>query len=96
MKFLLVFRKIPLAFFLCLGLLVATEFFVRQYAPVIRSFSDSVILYKKKILEDKRTSNFDGLLMGDSRILGVDAKLVSNMVTNTIGRRFEFSSLMHH
>jgi len=71
-------------------LICSTEFIARAYAPAIRSFADSTILYKKSLLEGKQQLDFDGIFIGDSRILGVDAKLISNMVLKEQNKNYEF------
>jgi len=83
-------KAVPLALLGCLLLLLVTEGVARQYADRIRSFSDLIILYKKNLVEDEQLPYFNGVLLGDSRILGVDARLISDKLTQSVGRNVSF------
>lgn len=87
------FKKWPLAAILALGLLLITEGVARHNAEAIRSFSDKLILYKKNIIESKKTGPFRGVILGDSLALGVDAKLLSRTISRQLNQDFPVYNL---
>jgi hypothetical protein len=82
--------KIPAAFLSAFVLLVFTEGLSRTCGPYIRSFSDNMTIYKRRLLENPQQKTFDGIFIGDSRIMGIDAKLVSQIVSQETGKKWEF------
>lgn len=78
----------PVMLIAALVLALGLELLFRHYAVYIRSFSDNVILYKKEFVERQKNLRYDALLMGDSRVMGVDARLLSDALTQAKGRDF--------
>ncbi len=76
-------KKCPTAFLICLALLIIVEVIVRSNLYYLTTHSDALIHYKEKILRkrDKKISP-NAILMGDSRILGLHAKEISDNLIN--------------
>lgn len=77
------FKKWPLAFIGCLLLLLIAESLTRFYLPYLYTHSDIVIAYKKDLIETswEGKDSINGIIMGDSRILGLHAKEISEAVS---------------
>lgn len=83
-------KKIPAALILCLVLLLATDAVVRQHIYGLTSISYGILHYKDSIVKTENLDRFNGIFMGDSRILGLHAKEISDSVFTETGKRYEF------
>jgi len=79
----------PKAFLLCLVFLSVTEFTVSQYENRLRPLSDSVMEYKSYLLNTQGNKRYDAVVFGDSRILSLNARYISEHVSEKLGRDFE-------
>ena len=73
-------KRIPYAFIFCLILLIGVEGAVRRNIYAFTSTSNTILLYKKNLVEHQQMKHYDALIMGDSRALGIHAKEISNIV----------------
>ena len=83
-------KKIPYAFIGCLILLLTVDGFVRRHALSLTTISDAIVHYKKGLIESRHSFPYNGLIMGDSRILGLHAKEISAAVTQKTGQPYQF------
>lgn len=83
-------KKIPAALILCLVLLLATDAVVRRHIYGLTSISYGILHYKDNIVKTENLDRFNGIFMGDSRILGLHAKEISDVVFTETGKRYEF------
>jgi len=84
------FRKFPLAFACFLLLLFCTELVARYYYPTRGPLFDNIIEYKTKYLMLKENIYYDGIILGDSCSLGLDAKLVADIINYKTGKSLSF------
>ncbi len=81
------FKKIPWGVLTILGLLLLSEVYARSIADSVRTFSDRIILHKMKIVRQDN-KDFDALIMGDSRLLGINAKRMSKVFSKRKGKPY--------
>ncbi len=82
-------KKIPYAFFLCLLMLALTESFVRNIPDKILGFADMIIYKKKAIIDGDNKLKFSGIILGDSRALGINAKIISDALSKEMNKRVD-------
>ena len=82
------FSKFPVAGLICLVLLLATEGGLRLYADKIYSMSDRIALLRKQTLFRSERLQYDALILGDSRGLGINAKSLSAEISADKGAPF--------
>ena len=73
-------KKLPLAFLLSIVLLLVAELMVRYYSYHIIPASEYILDYKRNYLEAKNKLEYDGIILGDSRSLGIDTKMISDAI----------------
>lgn len=82
-------KKCPTAFLICLSFLILVELIVRQHSYYLSTPSDAIIHYKEKILRRKQKDFYsNGILLGDSRALGLHAKEISENLTNQLNDNY--------
>jgi hypothetical protein len=83
-------KKTPCAFILCLLILIGVEVMVRRNVYAFTSSSNTILLYKKNLVKNKQFKNYNALIMGDSRALGMQAKEISEIVSAETGGDYQF------
>lgn len=82
-------KSTPKAFLLCLALLAATEFAAGMNVTRLKTLSDSATEYKSFLLNEGESKSYDAVVFGDSRIMGLNARYISEHVSENLGRKFE-------
>lgn len=81
-------KRLPLGMFLCLMLLIVSEAGVRAVEKNFWTHTHGVIDHKRRVLTSSDRKNYNALVLGDSQILRLDAKHVSEQLTKNLGRTF--------
>ncbi|MCD4779711.1 MAG: hypothetical protein K8S27_04075 [Candidatus Omnitrophica bacterium] len=92
-SFIFNFKSLPLAYIFCLFLFIVAENGVHHYRMHILPISDRIIVYKGRMLNKIKPVNFDALLIGDSRLLGVDAKIIGDLIQQEKKKTFRCYNL---
>lgn len=83
-------NKAPWALLICLALLLITESFIRKNVQAIVGLEDSLFIQRKSHLNGPKKLDYDGILIGDSRIIGINAKLISQTFSDTLKEDHNF------
>ena len=81
--------KLPKGVFLCAALLLATEIVASYQVDYLRPPALNVMLLKRQVLEEASTPDFDMILLGDSRVMGLDARRLSDGISRQLQRDFK-------
>lgn len=87
-SFIFNFKKFPKAFFIALLLLLITEIICRYNTPYIINPGDYVLLYKERHLKLKDKSDYNAILLGDSRAMGIDTNYISKNIQLKLKKDF--------
>ena len=80
--------RFPKALCLCLVLLFVTELVVAQYVHRLRPPSLSAMTYKQYLMETAAQGDLDLIIFGDSRFMGLNAKLIAEEISALSGEEF--------
>ena len=83
-------KNLPWGFIICLIFFFITESFIRKNIYTIIGAENSLILQKKQYLNSNKQLNYTGIILGDSRILNIDAKRISKTFTRNSNNDHEF------
>lgn len=75
-----------MAFACFLLLLFCTELVARHYYPTSGPLFDNIIDYKTKYLNLQKNIYYNGIIIGDSCSLGLDAKLMADIINKKTGK----------
>ena len=81
-------KKIPFAFILCLFLLILTEFVSRQLSVYYMPTQNLLYLHRRSFLSQENPLKYEGVIIGDSRVMAVNAQKISAAISKKIGREF--------
>lgn len=78
-------RRWPWALILCVILLLIVEGFVRLNLSRILTLSDGIVAVRKQTLKNPESKYYDAIIVGDSRVLGINTKYISDQVSKALG-----------
>jgi hypothetical protein len=78
-------KKFPTACVLFLGLLLMSEWIARSLWSYYLPTADYILLHKKKHWENRRSPDYDGIILGDSLSNGLDPGIIKDIIAQETG-----------
>lgn len=83
------FKDFPTGFLIAILLLVGAEVLARAHSSLFIPLADQLMLYKKDHMMQPQKPYANAVIIGDSRGMGLDARLISGQLSKELQRPFQ-------